>query len=230
LKGSGDMQQAIKTITLSLPYGLGSVNCYLLEIACGFVLIDTGGSNQRARLEEELESWGCRPGSLQLILLTHGDFDHTGNAAFLRERYGAKIAMHAADRGMVEGGDMFWNRDRGNVVLRVVAPILFRFSRAERFTPDLCVNDGDDLSELGFRAQVIALPGHSKGSIGVLTRDGELFCGDLLENRHGPAQGAIVDDSAACDASIERLRTLEIATVYPGHGRSFALAELMQTG
>ncbi|RLI67201.1 hypothetical protein DRO91_10540, partial [Candidatus Heimdallarchaeota archaeon] len=31
-------------------------------------------------LERELEKAGCKPGDLKLVVLTHGDFDHTGNA------------------------------------------------------------------------------------------------------------------------------------------------------
>jgi len=41
------MPQEIKTINLSLPYKLGSVNCYLIETDGGFILIDTGSSNKR---------------------------------------------------------------------------------------------------------------------------------------------------------------------------------------
>jgi hydroxyacylglutathione hydrolase len=68
----------ITTITLALPLGLGSVNCYLIKTEAGYVLIDTGSSNQRAALEHELHNAGCQPGNLKIIVLTHGDFDHTG--------------------------------------------------------------------------------------------------------------------------------------------------------
>ncbi len=101
------MQQEIKTIRLLLPYRLSSVNCYLIKTDTGYILIDTGYSNKRTNLEKEFESAGCRPGNLKLIVLTHGDYDHAGNARYLREKYGTKIAMHNGDSGMVERGDMF---------------------------------------------------------------------------------------------------------------------------
>jgi hydroxyacylglutathione hydrolase len=84
------MQQEIKTITLSLPYKLGSVNCYLVKIDGGYVLIDTGSSNRRSELESALESAGCKPGNLKLIVITHGDFDHVGNTACLREKFASR--------------------------------------------------------------------------------------------------------------------------------------------
>ncbi len=215
--------QEIKTITLSLPFKLGTVNCYLVKTDTGFILVDTGSSNGRTELENQLTSTGCKPGNLKLIVLTHGDFDHTGNAAYLRERFGAKIAMHKDDSGMAEHGDMFFNRSSGGTLFRIIVPILFRFSKSNRFRPDFYVEEGDDFSEHGFDAQVLSIPGHSKGSIGILTAGGDLFCGDLLENFKKPAPNSIMDDLAACEASLEKLQGFEINTVYPGHGNPFPI-------
>lgn len=223
------MKQEIKIISLALPYHLGSVNCYLLETNAGHVLIDTGGSNRRADLEKELESGGCTPGSLNLIVLTHGDFDHTGNAAYLRKTFGAKVAMHPDDAGMVECGDMFCNRRKPNILIRVMTPILFRFGKSKRFVPDLYIEEGHDLSEYGFDAQVLSIPGHSKGSIGILTAAG-FFCGDLLENTDKPGLNTIMDDVATAKISVERLRNLGVNTVYPGHGRPFLLEKIPMDG
>jgi glyoxylase-like metal-dependent hydrolase (beta-lactamase superfamily II) len=222
------MRQEIKTISLLLPYNLGSVNCYLIETDTGYILIDTGGSNKRTDLENELESAGCKPGNLTLIVLTHGDFDHTGNCAYLREKFGTIIAMHHDDSGMVERGDMFWNRKSGNLLSRMIAPILFRFVKSNRFKPDFYIEDGDALSEYGLDAQVLTIPGHSKGSIGILTAGGDLFCGDLLENDDKPALNSIMDDSASANASVEKLKSFEINTVYPGHGKPFPMDSLMK--
>src|SRR5512139_88328 len=85
---------------------LGGVNCYLARTDVGCILIDTGFLSKRAKLEHALEAAGCRPGNLNLILLTHGDTDHADNAAYLRERYGAKIALHPLEAPVVESGDM----------------------------------------------------------------------------------------------------------------------------
>ena len=222
------MPQEIKTICLPLPYKLGTVNCYLIETGTGYVLIDTGGANKRGELEKELESASCKPGNLALIVLTHGDFDHTGNAAYLRNEFGTTVAMHADDSGMVERGDMFWNREKGSALLRMMSSVLFGFGRSKRFAPDLYIDEGRDLSEYGFDAQVLHIPGHSKGSIGILTASGDLFCGDLLENTEEPALNSIMDDLAAANASVEKLRSLGIGTVYPGHGQPFPMEKLLE--
>jgi len=219
------MSQEIKTIKLTIKTGimkLGDVNCYLVKTGENYVLIDTGPSNMRCELEKELENAGCTLENLKLIIITHGDFDHTGNAAYLREKYNTKIAMHYDDLGMVKYGNMFWNR-KGNFFIKRIAPVLFRFGKSERFKPDLYVKEGDDLSEYGFEAKVIYLPGHSKGSIGIITVDNNLFCGDLFENTDKPDLNSIMDDKAAANASVEKLKKLNIDTVYPGHGEPFSM-------
>jgi hydroxyacylglutathione hydrolase len=202
---------------------MGSVNCYIVKTDGGFVLIDTGASNRRRDVEKELENAGCKPGNLKLIILTHGDFDHTGNAAYLRGKFGARIAMHRDDAGMLERGDIFWNRKRGNFLIRAVASFLFRFGKSQRCSPDLYLEDGDDLSPYGFDAKVFHIPGHSKGSMAILTADGALFSGDLLEYKGRPVLNNIIDDRAAARASFERLKSLKANTVYPGHGEPFAM-------
>ena len=223
------MPQEIKTINLLLPYRLGSVNCYLIKTNTGYILIDTGCTRKRTDLVKELESAGCKPGNLQVIVLTHGDFDHSGNAAYLRKKFGARIAMHHDDSAMVEGGNMFWNRSKSNILIRMIAPILFRFGKSERFKPDSYIEDGEDLSENGFDARVLHIPGHSKGSIGILTSSGDLFCGDLLANVDKPEVWSIIDDSVAAHASVEKLKRLQINTVYPGHGQPFPMELFMKT-
>jgi len=213
------MALKIKTISLPLPLRFGSVNCYLLKSDSGCMLIDTGCANSRARLERELE----RSGNLKLIVLTHGDFDHSGNAAYLRKRFGARIAMHREDAGMVERGDIFAGRRKGNFFFRKMAPVLFGFGRSKRFKPDFYLEDGDDLSQYGFEARVVHIPGHSRGSIGVVTAGGELFSGDLLIKKDGAKRNKLIDDPAAAEASIKKLKGLGIKTVYPGHGRPFPM-------
>ena len=217
------MPQEIKNIKLSLPYRLGSVNCYLIKIESGHILIDTGNSNRQTEIEKELESAGCKPGNLKLIILTHGDFDHTGNAAYLGKKFSAQIAMHRDDSGMAEHGHMFLNRKKSNAIVRIIAPILLKFGRSKRFSPGLYIEDGFDFSEYGFDAKAVHIPGHSRGSIGILTADGDLMCGDLLENTEQPNINSIIDDLETTNISVEKLRGLRVTSVYPGHAKPFQI-------
>ncbi|MBI5679641.1 MAG: MBL fold metallo-hydrolase [Methanobacterium sp.] len=215
------MPKEIKTITLKIFGGLASVNCYLIKTNDGFILIDTGDSGKRHELEKEINNAGCEPGNLNLIVITHGDSDHTGNAAYLREKFDTKIAMHQGDSGMVQKGDMLWNRN-GNLLSKMISPFM-GLGKSNRFTPDFYVEEGYDLSEYGLNAKIIHIPGHSLGSIGVLTKGGNLFCGDLFTNTKKPAINSIMDDKVAAEASIEKLKDLNVDIVHPGHGKSFRM-------
>lgn len=215
----------IKTINVLMPYKLGSVNCYLINNNSNYVLIDTGSSNKRAELEQELENAGCKPGNLKLIVLTHGDFDHIGNAAYLRQKFGAQIAMHHDDIEMAEYGNMFANRKQPNILIRTLIPMLSGFGKKEMFTPDIFITDGHDFSAYGFDAKVLSIPGHSLGSTGILTASGDLFCGDLFENQNKPSLNSIMDDLTAGKASVEKLKRFEVNNVYPGHGESFLMEQ-----
>jgi len=208
-----------------LPMRVGSVNVFLLKTKDGWILIDTACSNNRAELVGQMENAGCRPGKLKLIILTHGDFDHTGNARYLREKFSSPIAMHRGDLGMVEQGNMYWNRGKPNRVVKALAPLVFGFRRSERFSPDLLVQDGFDLSGYGANMRVVHLPGHSQGSIGLLTGEGELFCGDLLINEKTPVLNYRITDASAAQASLARLQGLRLTTVFPSHGGQFPMED-----
>jgi hydroxyacylglutathione hydrolase len=220
------MANKIKIITLPMPLRMGMVNAYLIETPTGHLLIDTGNSSAREELCAELKSNGCTSSSLKLVILTHGDFDHIGNAAYLHHTFGARIAMHADDVGMAEQGDMFVNRKKSNIIIKVLLPIFSGFGSSERFTPDILVGDGFDLSKYGFDAKVVLLRGHSKGSVGILTGSGELFCGDLFENMRGPTINSLMDDPVAAKVSIKYLEAMQITKVYPGHGQPFTMGAL----
>ena len=117
---------------------------------------------------------------------------------------------------MAEYGDMFVNRKNSNALLRVSAPRLIGFGKAQRFAPDILLTEGSTLTEYGLNARVVAIPGHSKGSIGILTDEGALLCGDLYESIKRPALNSLMDDIPAALASDARVRSMGIRIVYPG--------------
>ena len=219
----------LEITTLTTPFIFNAtVNCYLVKTGDNFILIDTGMTNKRDVIEKELENAGCQPGNLTLIVLTHGDFDHSGNAAYLRKKFGTPVAMHKSDSGMVERGDMLWNRNKQNILIRIMFKLFFRLSEPDRFKPDFYIDEGYNFLDHGFDAKVLAIPGHSKGSIGILAKSGDLFCGDLLVNTDKPAKNTIIDDVDKLNASVEKLNHFQINTVYPGHGQSFSMELFMK--
>jgi len=204
------------------------VNCYLIKSGNDFFMVDTGMSFARGTLKKALAAAACKPGSLKLVIITHGDYDHTGNCVYLKEKYGAKIAVHRNEAGVLEKGDMlFSRRSRQGVFFRAELKVA-RLLMGRPFKPDVLVVDGDDLSPHGFAAKVVHTPGHTTGSISVLTAGGDLFCGDFLVNSGKPEKNSLVDDPAEMDESVLKLKNLDVRKIYPGHGQPFTLEEFLE--
>lgn len=207
----------------------GMVNAYLLRSGDRFVLVDTLTVNKRAALESALAEAGCSADNLTLIVATHGDPDHIGNAAHLHRTLGAPIAAHSAEAQVSETGDMRAARTEAGGWTRLTLTVMsavFGLPAADRYSPDILLDDGDSLGEFGIDATVVHMAGHSLGSISILTVDGDLICGDLLMNTKVPQATRLVADPVALAASVKRARALGVRTVYPGHGSPFSMSEM----
>lgn len=212
------MEENVKVIKL------GFVNAFLLKAGDGFVLVDTGVPGTLEKLEAELLAAGALPGRLKLVVATHGDFDHIGACAFLQKKYKIKIAMHRGDLYMALIGTRpkrktvtVWGK---LVMLRARMKRIIKGGRSfDKFNPDLLLADGQSLAEYGLDAKIVHIPGHTKGSIGLLTSDGSFFAGDTFVNGGKPA--IIIENKKELAGSISRIKNLPLKVIYPGHGDPF---------
>jgi hydroxyacylglutathione hydrolase len=224
---------------------LKAVNCYLGKEDNNFILFDTGGhttfdknfTDRCEALMNELESLGCKSGNLKLIVLTHGDIDHVANAVRIKEKYQTKIAMHVGDLQLVESltlEKMMRSFQFRSIVLNIIFQFMKRPIRKvsnkiladfKPFTPDILLNEGDSLLEYGFNAKILHIPGHTEGSIGVLTQNGGLIAGDVFACFKKPSMAPNAENFKLLTSSIKRLKAMNIGMVYPGHGRPFKMNE-----
>jgi glyoxylase-like metal-dependent hydrolase (beta-lactamase superfamily II) len=112
-----------------------------------------------------------------------------------------------------------------------MSKLVVRFVNPDKFVtfkPDVYLEDGQSLAAYGSDAVVLHLPGHTRGSIGILTADAELVCGDLMSSMVRPSLHFFINDMAAARASIDRLRGLGVRTIYPGHGKPFRFERLKE--
>ena len=194
----------------------GDVNCHLVQGAQGAVLVDTGRAGYGEKLLTLCQRWDVR-----LIVLTHGHLDHVQNAAFLGRRLNAPIAMHRADRELLEDNDaqpMLAHRRLGRL-LQGMSRRGFRDTLLPPFQPDLFLEDGDDLAPFGVDAQVVGLPGHTAGSIGVKTGDGDLLVGDAMFRLFSVGPALLYADRRQMEDSVAKIWALHPAALYFGHGR-----------
>ena len=175
---------------------------------------------------------------LKYIVITHFHYDHTGNAKMLKERYGAMVVCHPADRPIIEDPLIVTREENitrfGVTPEQVVAdfnlkegeslglsdPDIIRKYWNFPVEVDVAVNHGDILEFGGVKTEVIHLPGHCPGHIGIWNpASGSLYSGDLL-HYPTPLGPYPIGDAKAHWESIEKCLALQPKLLLEGHGLS----------
>lgn len=98
--------------------------------------------------------------------------------------------------------------------------------RVEPLEPDVLVTGETDLEDFGVSARIMPTPGHTAGSVSVLTDRGDLVAGDLIANsffglvRGRPANPPFHDDPLGNLASLREMLALNPTRLHVGHGTS----------
>jgi glyoxylase-like metal-dependent hydrolase (beta-lactamase superfamily II) len=161
---------------LVVPARIGAdkpLNLYVVVGRSSWVWVDAGiASTPDDHVLPYLDAHDLRPPETHLLLVTHCDVDHFGGATALRRRFpGLAVLAHAADADAIENRRHLMERRYRMHRERGVDPPPERQRQLdERGGPAVRV----DLRLRGLEAlgdggdwQVLCLPGHSPGSIGV---------------------------------------------------------------
>lgn len=196
-------------------------------------IVDTGnGIGQLRPAVEELPGSSGKP---SIAIATHGHSDHMGGLHEFDDRVchrleEASIESSGDVAGLtIEGYDEKFRKvmaDEGwplpDVMLTAVPDRTFDPAAFElrRTTPTRVVDEGDVLDLGDRRLHVLAVPGHTPGSLALFEEArGLLFSGDTLyRDIVVPIEQANLD---AYVDSLRRLRELPIRIVHGGHGPSF---------
>ena len=159
--------------------------------------------------------------NVKLILLTHGHFDHVSSAKYLAKKLNVPIAMSEKDVYLIGNGTesiLHGKTPIGRLMSRYSKPVLKR-STYSLFKPDILLEDGQELSEYGVKARVMELPGHTKGSVGILTDDGDFIVGDAMFNMLRPTGSRLYENEETMKKSVEKIRKSGAKIIYVGHGK-----------
>ncbi|HWS84007.1 MAG TPA: MBL fold metallo-hydrolase [Ktedonobacteraceae bacterium] len=197
-------------IVACVTVGIFEENCYLY--ACPktreAVIIDPGDEAQR--ILETIQEHKLVP---KYIINTHGHIDHICAIDEVSEVYPVPLAIHPADLPM-------YTDERNAQMYGRTAPLVRR-------KPDILLKDGDRITFGTLTLEVLHTPGHSPGSICLVSQPHCVFSGDTLFYRGIGRTDFVGGDHAQIEQSIRhKLYTLEDdLAVFPGHGQPTTIAE-----
>ena len=178
---------------------------YLMTMEGHAALVDAGCGGETRQLLDNVSACGVAPEQIELLLITHCHFDHTGGAAELREALGLTVVAHALDAQYMETGDD-----------EVTAASWYGASLTP-VTVDRKLTGSGETIALGSRTiKALHMPGHSPGSLVYLvTSDGlkVLFGQDV----HGPLDRRLLSDRADYRHSLEQMAALDADLLCEGH-------------
>jgi len=178
------------------------VNCYILACAEGrqAVIIDPG--DQAHKIKAVLDKYKLTPG---MIINTHGHYDHIGSD----DEFGVGVYVHKQDLVMLEDA-------RKNLSASFAVPYKVKSGIKT-------LEDGEIIKLDCLELEVLHLPGHTPGGIGLLMKKpqtGIVFTGDTLFY-HGVGRYDLPGGSQQMLGKSIRGKLFilpEETKVYPGHG------------
>ncbi|RME10923.1 MAG: MBL fold metallo-hydrolase [Ardenticatenia bacterium] len=194
------------------------VNVYLVQTHEGLWLVDASTPWDAKALLAALRSLGVERGDLRAILLTHGDFDHVGSAAHLRETLHVPIWVHPADAEAVAGRAPIRRRVVGGLATRLSIALSSRLVHAPPVEPDRTLTDGEMLAD---GVHVIHTPGHTDGHVCFFDEQRcLLFGGDVVRTsrRRTYRPPFVLADADAQRQTLRKLATLKFDRAVFGHG------------
>ncbi len=189
-------------------FELGSfqVSCYILLLDGANIIIDPGADF--STLKRYFDENNIKP---DLILNTHGHYDHIGAVDDLISEYGIPFYIHKAEEEIIMDPSKNCSSFIAGNGLSLKTYNLINNSDKDYFT--------------GLGMEIMSTPGHTPGSI-VILAGGNLFSGDLLFKGGIGRTDLPGGDTFEIKRSLGKLKKLDgNLKVYPGHGEDSVLRE-----
>ena len=192
--------------------GVWGTNCYFLLDESGegggnrCAVVDPGDDGDAILRRLSSQALHC-----DAILLTHGHFDHMMALEQLRQATGAPVYIHEDDAELMTDDDLN------------AAKLLAGVSCSPR-PADILLHDGDTVKIGGESVCVMHTPGHTPGSMCLVTGD-TVISGDTLFRESIGRYDFPGGDYGTIMKSLDKFKALEgDYKILPGHGPSTTLS------
>jgi len=184
-------------------------------------LVDAGLTGKGGYKIQAIQKAGIDLSSIKRVIMTHTHLDHIGCfAEILKELPWAELWVHQSEADLLEQGDeravygmdMFREYCQGQLGLK---PGAFKRQVSRKLQGGETLDLGDMLWE------IIHIPGHSMGSIGLYHRSMRILIpGDVVYADYAIGRFDLYGaDAAELRKSLMRLAELEVDILLPGHNQ-----------
>jgi len=215
----------MKVVTMPLSY----TNCYLIQTAQGWILVDAGPQSVAGSFSRRLHKLGIDPKDIQLIVITHAHFDHVGSLTQIKKLCRCPVLAHPLEARLIESGEVVI--PPGTNTLGTMISWMGRHSKCmlgfSETEVEITADQEFDLTGYGVAGKIIPTPGHTPGSLSVLLEDGQAVVGDLAMNIWRRSNFPIFAEHPGEIAASWDMLIKQGATVfYPAHGRRINVNDL----
>ncbi len=184
------------------------------------ILVDAGLWGSQGLILDGLKSLGISRESLRMVIITHAHPDHSGGLRGLVEGTGVPVGVHKLEADIVEGRAPPPSPLRNPRLAKLTQPVFSKLMGGPVSVNDR-LEDGDVIP-FGTEVQVVHLPGHTVGSIGLhLPRKRTTIVGDALQYKLArslsPPAAGVTQDAREAIASLEKLLDMDLDTICFSH-------------
>jgi glyoxylase-like metal-dependent hydrolase (beta-lactamase superfamily II) len=215
-----------------------AVNNYIIKTSKGYIVVDTGYAGNYNRFCKKLKKHRISFDEIKFIFITHAHDDHVGLLNELIRNTHATLIMHSESPERLIVGHNKYGGGYPNLLAKFFFGIMSLLGKGKHEFPVVKV-DNDTLlwngknqffKEMGIELEIISLPGHTSDSIGLLTNDGILLCGDASMNGFPSIKRNIIwiENLEDYKKSWNRMIESSAREIYPSHGAPFPKKDLIK--
>eukprot|EP01080_Neovahlkampfia_damariscottae_P003381 gene3381-5926_t len=222
-----------KTIIFSQNY---FVNSFLHPIPDSkYILIDTLSQGKEINILGGMASRGIKTFEVLFIFITHHHFDHAGNAKTMVDASRAKIGVPKSEIKYIAEGV---SGPRPLIFQPILKKLMSYIPKSydpsnTPFNVDYKLNGDEVLKEFN-NVKIISTPGHTNGSLSLVTESGDCFIGDVLSGAPFTVNYPMLhwfrafEDFTQLKGSIKKLLNEKSCKLFfPGHGMPFTRKSLV---
>jgi len=146
-----DSEEPVRIVGPLYFVGTKGLGVFLFTTSEGHILMNTGMPSSGQMIVDSIRKLGLRPEDIKLMINGHAHIDHAGAFAFLKQQFGAQLAVMKDDMAAMESGD----REDFKYANDFVYPAV---------KVDRVLRDGDTIRMGDVLLTAYHTPGHTRGA------------------------------------------------------------------